>query len=292
MTQPLRIAILVPDPDNLFYAPRWPELFERLAEPLRGLGARVEAQAWIGGDAPDALLAYDLVLPLLVWGYHLRAQEWAARIEAWRGLGVRLNPGPDILAWNSRKAYLAQLAERGAPVVPSLMSDQVVRADLEAARSRFGAQTLVVKPQVSAGAHCTVVVQAGDSLDGLPEGPVVIQPFLPAVGEEGELSLFYFGGQLSHAVTKVAKAGDFRVQPQFGGLSTTVTPSPLALAAAASVMAAAGFDLLYARVDLIRCLDGRLGLMELEIIEPDLFMAHAPDGGAAFAAAVMAAVRA
>ena len=292
MTEPLRIAILVPDPDNLFYAPRWPELFERLAEPLRRQGARVEAQPWIGGAAPEDLLAYDLVLPLLVWGYHLRAEAWAARIAAWRTLGVRLNHGPDILAWNTCKAYLAQLADRGAPVVPSLMSDQVCEADLDAARQRFGCQTLVVKPQVSAGAHCTVVLQAGDGLGGLPDGPVVIQPFLPAVGEEGELSLFYFGGRFSHAVTKVARAGDFRVQPQFGGLSTTVTPDPQALAAAEAVMAAAGWDLLYARVDLIRCLDGSLGLMELEIIEPGLFMAHAPDGGAAFAAAVMAAVRA
>lgn len=287
MTSKPHIAILVPSPDNHQHDERWPGNFETLAAPLRALGATVEPQPWIDGAPPEALLAYDRVLPLLAWGYHLRTQDWFARLALWQDLGARLDHGPEILRWNTSKAYLAELAARGAPVTPSLMVDGVTEADLAKAREQFQSQSLVIKPQISAGAHQTHVIQAHDPLGSLPTGPVILQPFLPSVGEEGELSLFYFGGVLSHAVAKVAKAGDFRVQPQYGGATMAIDPSPEARDAAAAVLAACGKDLTYARVDLIRCLDGSLTLMELEVIEPDLFLAFAADGGAAYGRAVL-----
>ena len=287
MTHKPHIAILVPSPDNHQHDERWPGNFETLAAPLRALGATVEPQPWIDGAAPQALLAYDRVLPLLAWGYHLRTQDWFERLALWQDLGVRLDHNPEILRWNTSKAYLAELAEKGAPVTPSLMVDGVTEADLVRACQQFQSQTLVIKPQISAGAHQTLVVRAGEPIDRLPAGPVILQPFLPAVGEEGELSLFFFDGQFSHAVAKVAKDGDFRVQPQYGGATTAFDPSLEALDAASAVLAASGRDLTYARVDLIRCLDGSLRLMELEVIEPDLFLAFAPDGGAAYGRAIL-----
>lgn len=287
MTHKPHIAILVPSPDNHQHDERWPGNFETLAAPLRALGATVEPQPWIDGAAPQALLAYDRVLPLLAWGYHLRTQDWFERLALWQDLGVRLDHNPEILRWNTSKAYLTELAAKGASVTPSLMVDGVTGADLAKARAQFQSQRLVIKPQISAGAHQTLVVGEDDPLDRLPTGPVILQPFLPAVGEEGELSLFFFGGQFSHAVAKVAKDGDFRVQPQYGGATTAFDPSPEARDAASAVLAACGRDLTYARVDLIRCLDGSLRLMELEVIEPDLFLAFAPDGGAAYGRAVL-----
>jgi hypothetical protein len=287
MTSKPHIAILVPSPDNHQHDERWPGNFETLAAPLRALGATVEPQPWIDGVASDALLTYDRVLPLLAWGYHLRTKDWFERLALWQDLGVRLDHNPEILRWNTSKAYLAELAEKGAPVTPSLMVDGVTEADLVRARRHFQSQTLVIKPQISAGAHQTRVVREGEPIDRLPTGPVILQPFLPAVGEEGELSLFFFDGQFSHAVAKVAKDGDFRVQPQYGGATTAFDPSPEARDAASAVLAACGRDLTYARVDLIRCLDGNLRLMELEVIEPDLFLAFAPDGGAAYGRAVL-----
>jgi hypothetical protein len=287
MTQAPQIAILVPSPDNHQHDERWPGNFETLAAPLRALGAKVVPEPWIDGAAPEGLLAYDRVLPLLAWGYHLRAKDWFERLTLWQGLGVRLDHNPVILRWNTSKAYLIELAKRGAPVTPSLMVEDVTAADLIFARHQFQTQTLVIKPQISAGAHQTLVLRPEDALQSLPSGPVILQPFLPSVGQEGELSLFYFGGVFSHAVAKVAQAGDFRVQPQYGGATTVLVPSPEALAAANAVLAASGHDLTYARVDLIRGLDGALGLMELEIIEPDLFLAFAPDGGSAYAKAIL-----
>ena len=260
MTSKPHIAILVPSPDNHQHDERWPGNFEILAAPLRALGATVEPQPWIDGAPAEALLAYDRVLPLLAWGYHLRTKDWFERRELWQDLGVRLDHDPKILGWNTSKAK---------------------------AREQFQSQRLVIKPQISAGAHQTLVVQDHDQLGSLPSGPVILQPFLPSVGEEGELSLFYFGGVFSHAVAKVARHGDFRVQPQYGGATTAIDPSPEARNAAAAVLAACGLDLTYARVDLIRCLDGSLRLMELEVIEPDLFLAFAPDSGAAYGRAIL-----
>ena len=121
-----------------------------------------------------------------------------------------------------------------------------------------------------------------------PAAGRMVQPFLPAVAEEGEQSLFYFGGRFSHAVRKVAAQGDFRVQPQFGADISGFAPDPEAFTLAEAVLAAAPQGLIYARIDLIRGLDGRLCLMELEAIEPDLYLAHAPDGGRMFGETVLA----
>lgn len=280
------VLILTPAPDEPRFANSWSPLFERLAAPLRARGLRVEAVSWVDADTADA----RVVLPLLSWGYHLRSDAWFARLDALEAVGARLaNPAP-VLRWNTTKTYLADLAAKGAPVVPTHAVDRLTMEALDHARDLFGVDVLVTKPQISGGSQDTVKLRHADGLAGCTDGPALIQPFLPAVGEEGELSLFYFDGAFSHAVTKVAVAGDFRVQPQFGGQVSGVAPEPEALRAARMVLEAAGPPLTYARVDLIRGLDGTPQLMELEVIEPDLFLEHAHDGGAAFSAAVVKAL--
>jgi glutathione synthase/RimK-type ligase-like ATP-grasp enzyme len=280
------VLILVPAADEPRFASSWSPLFERLAAPLRARGLTVEAGGWV--DAETA--GVRVVLPLLSWGYHLRAGQWFARLDALEAAGARLANPVSVLRWNTTKTYLAELAAKGAPVVPTIALDRLTQEDLDHARDVFGVDVLVTKPQISGGSQDTVKLRHADGLTGCPAGPALIQPFLPAVAEEGELSLFYFDGVFSHAVTKVATGGDFRVQPQFGGQVSGVAPEPEALRAAEMVLKAAGAPLTYARVDLIRGLDGTPQLMELEVIEPDLFLAHAHDGGAAFAAAVVRAL--
>ena len=280
------VLILTPAPDEPRFADSWSPLFERLAAPLRARGLTVEPASWVDADVADA----RVVLPLLSWGYHLRADEWSARLDALEAAGARLANPAAVLRWNTTKTYLAELAAKGAPVVPTIALDRLTQADLDHARDVFGVDVLVTKPQISGGSQDTVKLRHADGLTGCTTGPALIQPFLPAVGEEGELSLFYFDGVFSHAVTKVAAAGDFRVQPQFGGQVSGVAPEPEALHAAEMVLKVAGGPLTYARIDLIRGLDGTPQLMELEVIEPDLFLGHAHDGGAAFAAAVVGAL--
>ena len=277
------IAVLISDPANAYYRDMWQEQYERVSAPLIRRGANVIAHPW---TEPDPQV--DLILPLVAWGYHYRHADWLAKVERWRAQGTAIaNIG--VLAWNSDKAYLERLADLGAPITPSHVVETVTEAEMAAARERFAAEVLVVKPLISAGAHKTLKLAPGDALDGAPEGRALIQPYLPAVEREGEVSLFFFDRRLSHAVAKVAAAGDFRVQPQVGGVCHAITPDPDAVAAARAVLSVVEDDLLYARVDLIRGLDGRWALMELELIEPNLFLDLAPDAGEAYAEAVLGA---
>jgi hypothetical protein len=284
-----RVAILTPDPAD---AIEWGELpgalYERMAAPMAAAGLDVRPEPWTLAD-PKSLAGYDLVLPLLVWGYHFDVARFRAAVGRWAEAGVRLrNPAP-VLMWNCDKRYLDVLAGKGAPTIPTRFVDQLDAGDLERAADAFGAATLVVKPQVSGAAWKTLRLRPGEPLEGAPEGPAMIQPFLPAIGEEGELSLLYFDRRLSHAVRKRPGAGEFRVQEQFGGVNEACDPPVEAVAAAEAVLAAVEEPLLYARVDLIRGLDGRFALIEIELIEPDLFLAYdrrAPDR---FAATVRAA---
>ena len=281
------VLLLVPARDEPRFAQSWGPLFERLAAPLRAKGLTVAAQPWTD---PIETGQARLVMPSLAWGYHGRQPEWFAKLDAWETAAIAMVNPPSVLRWNATKTYLVELAEKGAPVVPTHAHDALTIEAVDAAFDAFGVDEVVVKPQVSAGSHETIRVKRRAALDGGPTGPALIQPFLSAVGEEGELSLFFFDGRFSHAVAKVAVAGDFRVQPQFGGRVSAIAPEPEALRAAAMVLEAAGPPLTYARVDLIRGLEHTPQLMELEVIEPDLFLEHAHDQGAAFAAAVMRAI--
>lgn len=281
------VLILVPARDEHRYGDSWTPLLERLATPLRRHGLTIAAQPWTDPVGKDQA---RLVMPSLAWGYHARQADWFAQLDAFEAAGLRMVNPPSVLRWNSTKTYLVELAGKGAPVVPTLACDALTLEHVEAAFDAFGVDEVVVKPQISAGSHETIRVKRHDSLEGGPSGPALIQPFLPAVGEEGELSLFYFDGVFSHAVAKVAVEGDFRVQPQFGGRVTEIAPEPEALRAAEMVLEAAGAPLTYARVDLIRGLEHTPQLMELEAIEPDLFLEHAHDRGEAFARAVIKAI--
>ena len=284
-----RIAVLTPDPAD---AVKWGELpgelYQRMAAPLAAAGLDVRPEPWTLAG-PEALAGYDLVLPLLVWGYHFDVARFRAAVGRWAQAGVRLRNPASVLSWNCDKRYLDVLAANGAPTIPTRFVDRLSLDDLAHAAAAFGAETLVVKPQVSGAAWKTLRLRPGEPLDGAPDGPAMIQPFLPAIGEEGELSLFYFDRRFSHAVRKHPGAGDFRVQEQFGGVNEACEPPAEAITAAEAVLAAVAEPLLYARVDLIRGLDGRFALIEIELIEPDLFLAYDRRAPERFAEAVRTA---
>jgi len=223
-------------------------------------------------------------LALFAWGYHLDVARWEAILAAWPAERRLLN-APALLAWNTRKTYLLELETAGIPIVPSWFG----RADDEsvaAAFERFATEDLVVKPQVSGGSFRTVRIRPGGPVEPLHDA--IIQPFVPAVSGEGELSFLFIDGEFSHAVRKVAKPGDFRIQPQFGGQFSRFEPEASHLALAKTVIAALPEPSLYARVDLLRIANGSLALMELEAIEPDLYPHMAPELPARLADAVAA----
>ena len=276
-----RVAILTPDPGDLHFESRWADVVEANAAPLRAAGFAVEQRVWT--DAGD-LTDLDLVLPLLAWGYPRAHDLWVETVRRWESAGVRLQNQASVLIWNSDKTYLGRLGDKGVPVVPTLYADALDGAVLEDAASRFGADRLVAKPQISAGAWQTIRWAPGDPLDGGPEGAAMVQPYLPEIETAGEVSLLFFGGRFSHAIAKRPQPGDFRVQPEYDGVITRHEPTADELATAGKVLAAIDEDLLYARIDLVRGAAGPL-LIEIELIEPDLYLGYDPSGGALFARA-------
>jgi hypothetical protein len=286
-----RIAILVPAADGAYGGSRWPDVLARMAAPLEAAGLTVEATDW---TTDEDLTGFGLVLALLAWGYHRdgpRPEHWNRQIARWQAAGVRLRNPPGVLGWNADKTYLADFEAKGAPIVPTLFVDRVTEAAMHDAAARFGTDRLIAKPRISAGAFQTIRWSPGTALDGAPDDAAMIQPFLPDVLDGGELSLLYFDGTLSHALRKRPQPGDFRVQPEYDGILTAHDPAPDELAAAEAALAAAGEPLLYARVDLVRDLAGRPVLMELEAVEPDLFLQYDPAAPARFAEAVARAAR-
>jgi glutathione synthase/RimK-type ligase-like ATP-grasp enzyme len=277
---------LVPAPG---YPEPWNWAFDVQAEALRNAGLAVEAHSWT--DFADGA-SFDLVMPLVAWGYNLDYPRWIDFLDRADAAGWRMaNPVP-LLRWNSDKTYLAELGSRGIPTVQTIAVDALDEQALADARQQFGVPELVVKPPISAGAHGTYRLGEGAPIPADVSGQrMLIQPFQKAIEGDGEYSLMLFGGRFSHAIVKRPKAGDFRVQPHLGGRDEPCDPPEGAVDLARTALAAAPAPATYARVDIIRDNDGELRIMELELIEPALFLHHSPDRGAAFASAVVAAAK-
>ena len=293
------VAVLTPDPSDLSYASQWPGVLERLSEALASAGITARPTPWTDHvDSPDGLKPYPLVLPVIAWGYHRDHGRWLDACAAWQAAGLPLANPARVLGWNSDKTYLARLAERGVTIPPTLFVDQVTPEAIEAAFARFSVATLIVKPTISAGAWKTLKIEAGDDLSAAvaqaPAGPAMIQPFVPTIATEGETSLLFFGGRFSHAVNKrPGTEGEFRIQVQFGGQYRALNTVPeAAMALALRTLEAIDEPLLYARIDMVPDLAGQWCLMEAELIEPDFYLAAAPDAGPRFARAVAERLRA
>ncbi|HZU50980.1 MAG TPA: hypothetical protein VE968_03805 [Sphingomicrobium sp.] len=278
----MRIAILVPDAD---YPEPWHWTFDPEAEALRNAGADVEAVSWTGDRD---LSSFDLVLPLLVWGYHLDFPRWIALLDrAERDQWPMVNP-PALLRWNSDKAYLAELAELGVSTVPTLAVEACTDADLEQARRHFDTEWLVIKPPVSASATGTHRLGLKDDVpEDSRRRPMIIQPFIEEIGRTGEFSLMLFAGEFSHCVVKRPSPGDFRVQPHHGGVSFPSTPPSGAEELAKQALSRAPAKAIYARVDIVADDEGTLRIMELELIEPALFLDYSPASTTLFTNAIL-----
>ena len=282
MTQAI---VLVPAPD---FPDKWDWAYDVEAAALEAGGVAVEPRPWTDlGDVGSN----SLILPLVAWGYHEQSARWHGLLDRLEASGARIvNPVP-VLRWNSDKAYLTELGERGIPTIPSRLKPAMSEEALAEARSLWGGD-IVIKPPVSASATGTYRLSAEDQLPAEVLGqPMIVQPFLPSVTREGEYSLMFFDGAFSHAVVKRPKAGDYRVQPHLGGREEACSTPTGAVEIAVGALAAAPGECAYARVDLVRGADGELKVIELELIEPSLWLQHAPDKGTSFAAAIRRRMR-
>jgi len=249
-------------------------------------GLTLEPVIW---DAPDFdPSAYDAVVVGTCWDYMEKPDNFMAMLERTDRATRLFNP-LDMIRWNSRKTYLKDLAEDGAPMIPTLWADRADAATIAGAFDALDCGDIVVKPVLGAGAWRQARVKKGKPLppaDDLPPADCMIQPFLPAVAEEGEYAFLFFGGEFSHCARKIPATGDYRVQSSYGGYEKIHHPTEAELALARSVLDFVDGDPLYARVDMLRGLDGQLALIEIELIEPYLYPEQGPDMGEVFARAL------
>ena len=259
------------------------EQMGKLAPALKVRGFKAELVLW--NEAGRRAGEFAAMLPLFVWDYFQgdNSQKFLAQIEMAAKVTTVLNP-PEILNYNSDKRYLEDLEKRGAPVITAMTVNKVTPDITAQAFKTFGCDTIVIKPQVGAGAWRQALLSKGDSYpaaEDLPPARAIIQPFLPSVLTEGEYSFLYFDGEFSHAVNKRPKDGDYRIQSSYGGRELAYDPAQSELAVAQTVLSYLPQTPLYARVDLLRGLDGELKLIELEMIEPYLYLGFAAGEGRA-----------
>jgi glutathione synthase/RimK-type ligase-like ATP-grasp enzyme len=234
---------------------------------LDEIGIRASAAVW--SETRD-WRAFSAVVVRSCWDYHLRPAEfldWIAQLER---LNIPVINPPSLIRWNADKRYLADLSQKGIAIPGTVWVAPGEELDLTATCSRHAWQTAVVKPLISASAHRTE-----RRADGLVTGPMLIQEYVAEIETSGEWSLIYFGGAFSHAVLKRAHRGDFRVQKEFGGTAEPANAPAAVRVAADTVMATLDNDAAIARVDLVEARSSVL-LMELELIEPELFLDLAP----------------
>lgn len=247
---------------------------ELLIPPFAEQGYSVETVSW--HNAAHDYTQYDAVIVRSPWDYQ---QYEAAFIQCLKRIEQQttlMNSLP-LMLWNLNKRYLKELAEAKVAALPTLWHKGLNLSSALNAFDVFECQEIVIKPCVSANADDTFRLTRERLLanqqalgECFHQRELMIQPFVTSVVEHGEVSLFYFAGELSHAILKQPKQGDFRVQEEHGGSLTSITPDAAMLANAEAALAAMPDDYLYARVDLL-WFDGQWRIIELELIEPSLY---------------------
>jgi len=261
---------------------------ELLQQALEERGCEARAVVW--DEEGTDWSGFDLCLVRSTWDYHEKHPEflaWTQRVEAAAALR---NPA-ELIAWNSDKHYLRELGERGVRTVPTVWVGEDSRLGLEQILAGTGWDDAVVKPVVDLGARNLHRVRAGEgsvALESILRNQrAMVQPFLPSLEGQGELSLVYIEGELSHAVRKRPAAGDFRVQSIWGGTVSRDEPTGAEMELAEGALAQFKQAPLYARVDLVEGPTGKPCLIELELIEPNLYLREHPPAVEALADAVL-----
>lgn len=251
---------------------------QALAVALAEEGFDVHPVIW--SDRQQDWQEFDALVVRSCWDYHLRAEEFLEWIALLECKGVAVLNSPDLIRWNANKIYLDELASGGIAMPDTVFVESGMELDLAKVCASRGWGSGVVKPTISASAYCTE-----RRCSGPVRGPAMVQQYVKAIETAGEWSLVYFRGRFSHAVIKKPQEGDFRVQFAFGGTVRVAQPSRELLAFAEAVLTRPAWPATFARVDIIA--DGTsIQLMELEVIEPELFLDLAPGSSRHLASAI------
>ncbi|MFG0329368.1 MAG: hypothetical protein ACF8PN_05650 [Phycisphaerales bacterium] len=266
---------------------------------LASLGVDVETPCW---DDPQVEWGrYEGCLIRTTWDYMEKRDDyvdWAERVGRTTPL---FNPS-SIVAWNTKKTYLRDLEERGAPTVPTVWIENGCSFSLREALREREWKKAFLKPVIGATARETMRFDASDDeqveeaerhlerMRGRGED-MMLQPYLDRVETEGEISAIVIDGAITHTVRKIPVPGDYRVQDDFGASDEPTTFSGTELGIVCEVLDSIEGDLLYARADFLRDHEGKARLTELELVEPSLFFRHGPYAAERLAEALCDRVR-
>jgi glutathione synthase/RimK-type ligase-like ATP-grasp enzyme len=261
-----------------------------LPQALTALGIAAEASVWSSSSVP--WLEFDAVVIRSCWDYHLHLAEFLAWLDRLDADGVTVLNSLPLVRWNADKRYLLDLARRGVATIPTMIVPRGRGADVESLAVAEGWTRFVLKPTVSASGYETHALRTpldDDAREAIATvtslGDSLLQPFVDEVSRNGEYSFTFIDGVFSHAMLKRATAGEFRVQTEHGGSVEPVAAPAALLEQATHVLRALPETPLYARVDGIARGSAFL-LMELELIEPNLFLRETDGATERLAAAI------
>lgn len=269
----MRVALATAD-----YLPHGSEDDQVLMHVLRAAGIEPVAVIW---DQPADWQKYDAVIVRSIWDYHLkyaRFLEWLAELDA---CGVTVHNPTHVLRWNADKRYMLELEELGVRITPSRLAARHDAASLAGIAAQTGWRHLVIKPTVASTGYQTWMAEAPITAateqqfsEQNARMDLLVQEFARGV-HAGELSLVFLRGRYSHAVLKRAAGSEFRVHAEHGGTVEPCQATRAQIAWGESVLQAAGQPWTYARVDAVEAEQG-LMLMELELLDPELFFKYHP----------------
>jgi glutathione synthase/RimK-type ligase-like ATP-grasp enzyme len=258
--------------------------------PMAELGWDVEMVPW---QSNIDWSAYELVYICTPWDYQNDVAGFLDVLATIENSSARLVNGLDLVHWNLEKTYLQELEMRGADIVPSRFFDRFDADRVAACFDLHATDSIVVKPVVGANADNIFVLGrplSSGAVDQLgrvfAKRPFFVQPFVENVRLEGEYSLFFFGGEYSHAILKKPKPGDFRTQEEHGADILSVEAPAALVETACRVLGVVNPQPVYVRADFVRDTGQRFLLMELELIEPALYFRTDPESARRFAAAL------
>lgn len=247
-----------------------------LIEPLNKLGWSVEKVSWRKVNVNWN--EFNAVIVRSTWDYQTDHLKFLKVLEEIDRSNAHLENSLPVMKWNMNKSYLKDLEHKGV-LIPHTVWEKSFNP--EGAFSYFeilNTEEIIIKPNISGNADDTFRIKRAEIMQYIPHlerifqnRDFMIQPFMKNIIEEGEYSLFYFGGEYSHAILKKPKEKDFRVQEEHGGILKSVKPSDHQLETAKFILDKIEPLPLYARIDLVRTEDNRFALMELELIEPSLY---------------------